>query len=133
MSVERDESGIHVHYDIVPPPGVGSHRPQGEAKNDLGNDYHPLGGHFGLTGDRGSTDTTRAANTRARGRVTMPIPLPAATMLRIRIDRLISGTLRRARALRRWCAPHRPLPGAATGASKVDAGVLAAGIRTITT
>jgi len=84
-SVERAESGIHVSYHIVPPLSLGSHRPQGEAKDDLGNDYHSLGGHFGLTGDRGSTDTTRGASTGARGRLTMPIPPPAATTLRIRI------------------------------------------------
>jgi hypothetical protein len=80
-SVERDDSGIHVNYDIVPPLGVGSHGPQGEAKDDLGNDYHALGGHFGLTADGGSTDITYGANTRVRGRLTMPVPPPAATML----------------------------------------------------
>ncbi len=84
-SVERDNFGIHVNYEIVPPVGVGSHRPRGEGKDDLGNEYRALGGHFGLTADRGSTDHPYGANTRARGRLTMPLPPGAATMLRIRI------------------------------------------------
>jgi hypothetical protein len=39
-SIERDDSAIHVNYEIVPPLGSGSHRPRGEAKDDLDNDYH---------------------------------------------------------------------------------------------
>jgi hypothetical protein len=84
-SVECDDSGIHVNYDIAPPLGVGSHGPRGEAKDDLGNDYRSLGSHFGLTADGGSIDIPHSASTRARGRLTMPVPPPAATMLRIRI------------------------------------------------
>jgi hypothetical protein len=75
-SVERHDSGIHFNYDPGPPLGFGSHRnrPRGEAKDDLGNDYHDLGaGHFGLA--RGGW----------RGALLMPLPPPAATMLRIRI------------------------------------------------
>jgi hypothetical protein len=48
MSVERDDFGIRVNYDIAQPLGFGSHGPRGEAKDDLGNDYHNLGSHFGL-------------------------------------------------------------------------------------
>jgi hypothetical protein len=81
-SVERDDPGIHVNYEIVPPLNFGSHRLRGEAKDDRGNDYRNLGGHFGITG---SIDSTGRANTRAHGRLTMPLPPPAATMLRIRI------------------------------------------------
>jgi hypothetical protein len=84
-SVERDDFGIRVNYDIVPPLGFGSHGPRGEAKDDLGNHYHALGGHFGLTADGGSTDITYGANALARGGLTMPLPPPTATMLRIRI------------------------------------------------
>jgi hypothetical protein len=72
-SVGRDDFGIRVNYDIVPPPGFGSHGPRGEAKDDLGNDYDYLGSAFGLA--RGGW----------RGALTMPLPPPAATMLRIRI------------------------------------------------
>jgi hypothetical protein len=72
-SVERDDLGIRVTYDSVPPVGFDSHRPRGEAKDDLGNDYNGLGGHFGLA--RGGW----------RGGLTMPLPPAAATMLRIRI------------------------------------------------
>lgn len=90
-SVERDDYVIHVNYDVVPPPDLGSHRARGEAKDDLGNDYCDLGGHFGLTG---SIDSTDRANTRAHGRLKMPLPPPAATMLRIRIRWEASGVIR---------------------------------------
>lgn len=72
-SVERDDFCIRVNYDSVAPLGFGSHGPRGEAKDDLGNDYDSLGCHFGLA--RGG----------ARGGLTMPLPPPAATMLRVRI------------------------------------------------
>jgi hypothetical protein len=72
-SVERDDSGIHVNYDLAARLDVGSHEPQGEAKDDLGNDYNNLGSHVGLA--RGGW----------RGRLTMPLPPAAATTLRIRI------------------------------------------------
>ena len=66
-SVERDDSKIHVNYDIVLPLGLGSHRPRGEPNPILANDYRALGGHFGLTAGGGSTDITYGASTRARG------------------------------------------------------------------
>jgi hypothetical protein len=81
-SVERDGSVIHVNYDVVPPPDLGSHVAHGEARDDLGNDYRDLGGHFGISG---GTDSTGRANTRAHGRLKLPLPPPAATTLRIRI------------------------------------------------
>ena len=83
-SVERDDSVIHVNYEIVPPPDLGSHEARGEAQDDLGNDYRALGGHFGVTVDRGSNDSTHG-NMRALGGVTMPLPPPPATTLRIRL------------------------------------------------
>jgi hypothetical protein len=81
-AVERDGSEIHVTYVVVPPPDLGSHQPRGEAKDDLGNDYRDLGGYFGITG---SIDSTDRASTRAQGGIKLPLPPPAATMLRIRI------------------------------------------------
>lgn len=72
-SVERDDLGIHVNYDLAAPLSVGSHGPRGEATDDLGNDYNNLGSHFGLS--RGGW----------RGRLTMPLPPSAATTLPIRI------------------------------------------------
>ena len=90
-SVERDCSAIHVNYDIVPPPDLGSPPAQGEAKDDLGNDYHYLGGHFGITG---SIDSTGHANPRGHGGLKMPLPPPEATMLRIRIRWEASGVIR---------------------------------------
>jgi hypothetical protein len=72
-SVERDNLGIRVTYDTVPPVGFGTRSPRGEAKDDLGNHYNGLGGHFALA--RGGWC----------GGLTMPLPPAAATMLRIRI------------------------------------------------
>jgi hypothetical protein len=90
-SVERDSSVIYVNYDIVPPPDLGSPRARGEAKDDLGNDYHDLGGHYGVTG---SIDSTDHANARGHGGLKMPLPPPEATMLRIRIKWEASGVIR---------------------------------------
>ena len=90
-SVERDSSAIYVNYDIVPPPDLGAPRAHGEAKDDLGTDYHDLGGHFGITG---STDSTGRANTRGHGALKMPLPPPEATMLRIRIRWEAPGVIR---------------------------------------
>ena len=72
-SVERDDSVIHVNYEIVPPPDLGSHEARSEAKDDLGNDYGTLGSHFGITVDRESNNSTHG-NRRALGRLTMPLP-----------------------------------------------------------
>jgi hypothetical protein len=72
-SVERDDLGIRVNYDIVAPLDLGSHGPRAEAKDDLGNDYDNLGSHFGRARDGW------------HGGFRMPLPPPAATTLRIRI------------------------------------------------
>jgi len=72
-SVERDDLGIRVNYDSVSPLDSASHGPRGEAKDDLGNVYDNLGSHFGLARDGW------------HGGLTMPLPPPAATTLRIRI------------------------------------------------
>ena len=90
-SVEHDDFAIHVKYDVVPPPDRGSYRARGEAKDDLGNDYHALGGHFAIPG---SIDSTGCANTRAHGRLKVPPPPSAATMLRVRIRWEASGVIR---------------------------------------
>jgi hypothetical protein len=81
-AVERDGSEIHVNYVVVPPPDLGSHQARGEAKDDLGNDYRDLGGYFGITG---SIDSTYPAGMRGQGRIKLPLPPPAATVLRIRM------------------------------------------------
>ena len=72
-SVDRDDLGIYLTYDSEAPVGIGTRGPRGEAKDDLGNDYNGLGGHFGL------------AQGGWRGGLTMPLPPAAATKLRIRI------------------------------------------------
>jgi hypothetical protein len=77
-SVERDDFGIRVNYDLIPPPGFGSHRPRGEAKDDLGNDYRALGGHFGLVARGESTDITYGANMRP-GRVHDAVASPGGS------------------------------------------------------
>jgi hypothetical protein len=84
-SVERDDSVIHVNYEIVPPPDLGSREARAQATDDLGNHYGTLGSHFGITADRGSRDRTHGVDRRGRGRLTMPLPPRPATMLRIRI------------------------------------------------
>jgi hypothetical protein len=68
-----------------------SPRARGEAKDDLGNEYHYLGGHFGITG---SIDGAGHAEPRGQGGLKMPLPLPEATMLRIRIRWEASGVIR---------------------------------------
>ena len=103
-SVERDDSVIHVNYEIVPPPDVGSHRARAEAKDDLGNDYGTLGSHFGITANRGSNDSAHGGNRRALGRLTMPLPPPPATTLRIRITWNASYVVRMP-----WDAPARSI------------------------
>ena len=102
-SVERDDSVIHVNYEIVPPPDLGSHEARSEAKDDLGNDYGTLGSHFGITVDRESNNSTHG-NRRALGRLTMPLPPPPATTLRIRITWNASDVVRMP-----WDAPARPI------------------------
>ncbi|MGO9961606.1 MAG: hypothetical protein ACLP50_37480 [Solirubrobacteraceae bacterium] len=64
-AVERVDYGIQVNYEIVPPLGIGSRGPRGEAKDDLGNDYRALGSHYGVTRDRESPASTDGFETRA--------------------------------------------------------------------
>jgi hypothetical protein len=84
-SVERDDSVIHINYEIVPAPDLGSHVARVVAKDDLGNDYGTLGSHLGITAERESNDRTHDTNRRALGRLTMPLPPQPAAMLRMRI------------------------------------------------
>jgi hypothetical protein len=72
-SVERDDLGIRATYEAVPPLGFDPRGPRAEAKDDLGHHCDDLGGHFGRA--RGGW----------RGGLTVPLPPPAATTLRIRI------------------------------------------------
>ena len=84
-SVERDDSVIHVNYEIVPPPDLSSREARAEAKDDFGNGYRAFGSHFGITADRGRDDRDHVGNRRAVGGVTLPLPPRPATMVRIRI------------------------------------------------
>lgn len=79
----RDEHDHAVIQKAVLPltgPGHDSH-PGVETVGDglVTKSSRDLGCHFGLTG------STHGANTRYRGRLKMPLPPPAATILRIRI------------------------------------------------
>jgi hypothetical protein len=94
-SVEHDGPVIQVNYGVLPPPDLdserGSRHARCEAKDDLGNDYGSLGEGFGISGH---LDSTGRANTRAHGRLRVPLPPPPATMLRIRIRWEASGMIR---------------------------------------
>jgi hypothetical protein len=87
-SVERDDSVIRVNYDVVAGRDLSSHRARGEAKDDLGNHYCDLGGHFGITG---SADSNGLATMCGHGRLAVPLPPPAASMIRLRITWVASG------------------------------------------
>jgi hypothetical protein len=90
-SVERDDSVIRVNYDVVPTPDLSSHRGRGEAKDDLGNHYRGLTGYLGISG---TIDSNGLPTTRAYGRLTVPLPPPAARVLQIRITWVASDTIR---------------------------------------
>ena len=90
-SVERDDTVIHINYEIVPPLALGSVRANAEAMDDLGNGYGALGGHFGLSR---SADAIHGADACTCGRLTMRLPPPQATILRIRITWEAPDTIR---------------------------------------
>ncbi|MEA2495267.1 MAG: hypothetical protein QOJ29_3178 [Thermoleophilaceae bacterium] len=91
-SVVRDDYGIRVNYEIVPPLVSAVFGPGGVAADDLGNRYEDAGGTFGLDPDRGRTD----------GALTMPLPAFGASRLvvRFRWDELDSLWEGRAHELR---------------------------------
>ena len=81
-SVERDDSVIHVNYDVVPPPDLGfspsSRRGQGRSWQRLLRSRRPFRDH------REHRHHWPRQHARP-GRLKMPLPSPPATMLRIRI------------------------------------------------
>lgn len=88
--VERNNLGVRVEYEHVFRLALGidtalaSRRPWGGAKDDLGNEYDAGASHTGLLGD-GEKPNPPGATRRVVGGFTLALPVPEATMLRIRI------------------------------------------------
>lgn len=76
--VERDDRGIHVRYTIHPPLSRQAGGPRGEGRDDCGQEYVDLGGHFGLAGTVDGTNFV--------GGFTMPLPQEKASLLRVRMS-----------------------------------------------
>ena len=74
-SVKRDQDGIRVDYQIVPPLTGSVVGPWGEAQDDLGNRYDDRGGAYGLDPERNVT----------AGVLTLVSPVPNASGLVVRI------------------------------------------------
>ena len=74
--VERDDHGIRIRYTIRPPLSPQAGGPCGEAKNDCDYAYDDLGGAFGLA----------EPVDRTTGVLTMPLPQPRASLLRVRMS-----------------------------------------------
>ena len=72
-----DDAGIRIEYTIAP--AVAMRNPRigwvGHGRDDLGNDYEDVGGAYGHARD----------GDRTNGVVTMPFPIDAARMLRVRL------------------------------------------------
>ena len=72
-----DDAGIRIEYTIAPAvpmrnPGVGW---VGHGRDDLGNEYEDVGGAYGQARD----------GDRTNGMLTMPFPVEAAKLLRVRL------------------------------------------------
>jgi hypothetical protein len=74
-SVNRDQHGIRVRYEIVPPLAASGVGPWGKAQDDLGNRYDDRGGAHGLDRERNVTD----------GVLTLVSPVRNAGRLLVRI------------------------------------------------
>jgi hypothetical protein len=72
-SVERDDCGIRINYEILPPLAKSAHGPLGRARDDRGRDYEDLGGAFGHAPSGDRTD----------GVLTMPLPPNDASEVRV--------------------------------------------------
>lgn len=72
--VERDGDGIRIGYAVRPPLSPYAGRPSAEARDDCDHEYADLDGFVGLAKP---LDTTT-------GGLTMPLPQPRASLLRVR-------------------------------------------------
>ena len=88
--VKRNDLGVRVEYEHKFALALGidtllaSRRPWGAAKDDLGNEYGTSASHWGLPGEPEKSNAS-AANRRLVGGFTLRLPVPEATLLRIRI------------------------------------------------
>jgi hypothetical protein len=74
--VERDDHhGIRIRYTVSPPLPPQAGRPRGEARDDCDYEYADVGGFIGLA--------ERSDHTI--GSLTMPLPQPPASLLRVRM------------------------------------------------
>jgi hypothetical protein len=77
-TVERDGRGIRIAYEIRPRLLSPPRPPKAEARDDCENTYRGLGGSIGSAGSLQRTTTL--------GSVTVPLPPPQASMLRVRMS-----------------------------------------------
>ena len=73
--VERDGHGIRIRYEIRPPLSPEADGPRAEARDDCEVEYANLGGALGL----------EEPVDRTTGVLTMPLPQPRASQLRVRM------------------------------------------------
>ena len=76
VGVQRDDHGIRINYEIVPPLPPLAHGPRGEARNDHDQEYDDVGGAFGRAPSGDRTD----------GVLTMPLPQNEASVLDVRMS-----------------------------------------------
>jgi hypothetical protein len=74
--VERDGHGIRIGYTINPPLSPQAGGPRGEARDDCHHEYADIGGALGTVGPED----------RTTGFLTMPLPHPRASLLRVRMS-----------------------------------------------
>lgn len=74
--VERNDYGIRIRYAIHPPLPPYAATPRGEGRDDRHHEYANLGVSSGIA----------AAGDRTTGSVTMPLPHPHASLLRVRLS-----------------------------------------------
>jgi hypothetical protein len=74
--VERDGYGIRINYTVRPPLAPHAGRPRGEARDDRAHEYADLGGFIGVA----------KPVDRTTGGLTMPLPQPRASLLRVRMS-----------------------------------------------
>lgn len=72
-----DDVAVRIEYDIVPPlaRGILGFSWFGEARDDLGNVYEDVGGAFGPSAD----------GERTEGTLSLPLPVPEASVLYVRL------------------------------------------------
>jgi hypothetical protein len=85
--VERDDYGIRITYTILPPLSSLAGRPCGEARDDCEHEY----------ADIGCVVRRAESSGRTIGVLTMPLPHPCASLLRVRMSFSQDSTSQRER------------------------------------